>query len=928
MINRDRYRQMKLNVSLVLLIILSGSCFVYAQTTGKIAGQVTDATDGSPLVGVNVVIQGTQLGAAAGFDGYYYIINVPPGVYTVKVQMMGYKTHVFNNVRVSVNRTIELNAKLTQSVIEGEEVLVTASAVEIKKDQTSSVRNVSAENIERLPVENIAQVVNIQAGVVDGHFRGGRNTEVTYLIDGIQVDETFSGVGKSIDIEADAIEDLEVLTGTFNAEYGRAMSGVVNAITKEGSNAFHGSASVNYANFLTTHDDIFIGLNSDDFTLNLSQDYKFQIEGPIFKDKLTFFTNLRYQQRNGHLNGIRRYNAEDFNDYTNQDPSQWHIEQTGDNSYVSMIHVDDISFLGKLTYKPSPMLKFGLMYVMNDEQGRGGNPNGNNFGQQGYNHSFKYNPYARRDQYHASHMAAFTMNHMINRSLFYELKLSYLNNIYQRYKYEDPLDSRYLNPRYYGDWYTGFVTGGSAAPGKNKAIFKDINVKYDINWQVNRHHSIKAGIHYIDHHIDSSRVDVRNIYYQTPLENLSVTDPETGKIYYPFYVLEVLPVTEKTMNVYKVNPYEYAVYIQDKLEYDRMVINIGLRYDYFNPDQVYPTDRRNPDNELILPDSMRSSYPKAPAQTQLSPRLGLAYQLGDAAVLHFSYGHFFQMPPMYSLYANNIFRVPLSDYGTTMGYALLNAQKTITYEIGLWQELMTGMGLEVALYYRDIYDLLSTRIISTYNQVEYGLYTNKDYGNARGLEIKWNYEYKGFFTDLNYTLAYTKGNADNPTQTFDRAGSSMDPIKRLVPMEWDQRNTINISAGYYTDKYGATLTGYYNSGVPYTFSPQQESRLYNVNLYINNDYQPSGYSVDLASHYSFKLLGKYNARLTMRIYNLLDRLNAVWVYSDTGQPYTTVVRAGELVSHHSDFNDYYDRVKNPSAYSAPRQIKLGLGIDF
>jgi len=928
MINRNKRRYIELHVSMVLMIILSFPCFSNAQTTGKIAGQVTDAADGSPLVGANVIVVGTQLGAAAGLDGYYFIINVPPGTYTVKVQMMGYSTQSFNDIRVSVNRTIELNAKLQQSVIEGQEVVVIASTVDVKKDQTNSVRNVSSDKIESLPVENITEVVNLQAGVVRGHFRGGRSTEVTYLIDGIQVDEGFNGVGKSIDIETEAVEDLEVITGTFNAEYGRAMSGVVNAVTKEGSKAFHGSASVSYANYVTPHDNIFIGLNSGDLGLNLSQDYKFQLEGPIIGDKLTFFTNIRSQKIKGHLNGIRRYNAGDYSDYTSDNPEFWHIEHTGDSSYISMINIDKLSFLGKLAFKPTTLFKIALMYTLNDEMGHGGDPNGESFGQQGYRHWFKYNPDSRRDQYHDSQLLTLTINHMINPSLFYEFKFSYLNNVYQTYAYEDPLDSRYLNPRYQGDGYCGFSTGGTAGPGKRKDTYQDANAKFDLNWQITRNHSLKSGIQYIDHRIDRDSVAVRNRYYQTPLENISVVDPETGKVSWPYYDLEILPITDKTMNVYKVKPYEYAAYIQDKMEFNRMVVNIGLRYDYFNPDQVYPTDRRNPDNVLLLPDSMQSAYPKAPAKSQLSPRLGLAYQLGKTAILHFSYGHFFQMPPMFALYANNIFRVPLSDYGTTMGNALLNAQKTITYEIGLWQELMSGMGLEIALYYRDIYDLLSTRIVSTYNQIEYGLYTNKDYGNARGLEVKWNYSYKGLFADLNYTLAYTKGSADNPTQTFTRAGQSMDPIKRLIPMSWDQRHTLNISTGYQTDKYGATLTAYYNSGIPYTFSPLRESRLYNVNLYVNNDYQPSGYTVDLSAFYSFKLLKAYNARLTLRVYNLLDRLNTVWVYGDTGQPYTTVVRPGNLAAHHSDFNDYYDRLKNPSAYAAPRQIKLGLGIDF
>jgi outer membrane receptor protein involved in Fe transport len=902
--------------TLILVIIFSFPSAVKSQTTGKIAGKVTDTDDGSPLVGANVVLEETQMGAAVGPDGYYYIINVPPGVYTVKIMMMGYSAYVFDNVRVSVNRTVELDAKLKPSVIEGEEVVVTAAAVEIRKDQTSSVRNVSSDKIENLPVENISEVVNYQAGVVHGHFRGGRSTEVTYLIDGIQVDEGFNGETRSIDIEAEVVEDLEVITGTFNAEYGRAMSGVVNAVTKEGGPQLHGSASVNYANFLTSHGDIFMGLNSGDLALNLSQDYKFQLEGPIFKDKLTFFTNFRGQKINGYLNGIRRYNVWDYSDYTSQDPSQWHIEHTGDSSYVSMAHSDEMSFLGKLTYRPSSMLKFDLMYTLNDEDA------------QNYVHYFKYNPDARPTNYHNSQLTTFTVNHMINKSLFYEIKASYLNNVYQTYAYEDPLDSRYLHPYYQGLGYTGFSTGGTAEPGKSKDTYQDSNIKLDVNWQVNHNHSLKSGFQYIDHRIDRHRDDVRSIYYQSPLENISVTDSLTGKIDWPYYKLELLPITDKTIDVYKVNPYEYAAYIQDKMEFDRMVINLGLRYDYFNPDQVYPTDRRNPDNELILPDSMKSTYPKASPQTQFSPRFGLAYQLGDKAVLHFSYGHFFQMPPMYALYANNIFRVPLTDYATTMGNALLNAQKTITYEIGLWQELMTGMGMEVALYYRDIYDLLSTRIVTTYNQIEYGLYTNKDYGNARGLEVKWNYAHGEFYTELNYTLAYTKGNADNPLQTFTRAGQSMDPIKRLIPMSWDQRHTLSIIAGYTTRNAGVTLTGKFNSGVPYTYTPMQESRLYNVNLYQNNDYQPGGYTVDLTAYYKLPLFGKYDARLTLTVYNLLDRLNAVWVYSDTGQPYTTIVRPGDLASHHSDFNDYYDRIKNPSAYSAPRQIKMGLGIVF
>ena len=321
-----------------------------------------------------------------------------------------------------------------------------------------------------------------------------------------------------------------------------------------------------------------------------------------------------------------------------------------------------------------------------------------------------------------------------------------------------------------------------------------------------------------------------------------------------------------------------------------MVINFGLRYDKFDPNTKLPSDRRNPANQLSLPDTMMSSYPNAKPQVQISPRFGLAYQLGNAAVLHFSYGHFFQMPSMYSLYQNNSFLIAPNDYSTTMGNAELKAEKTVTYELGLWQELAPGTGLEVSLFYRDIYNLLSTRVISTYNQIEYGLYSNKDYGNARGLEVKLDAHSGPISAWVNYTLQYTKGNADNPQQTFSRSGASMDPVNRFIPMSWDQRHTFNATLAYNSGPFGGSLTGYYNSGSPYTFSPIEESRLSRINLYPNNDYRPAKFSADLMTYYNLPIFKDYVLNLRLAVYNLFDRLNEEFVNSQTGRAYTAVIK--------------------------------------
>jgi hypothetical protein len=213
------------------------------------------------------------------------------------------------------------------------------------------------------------------------------------------------------------------------------------------------------------------------------------------------------------------------------------------------------------------------------------------------------------------------------------------------------------------------------------------------------------------------------------------------------------------------------------------------------------------------------------------------------------------------------------------------------------QEIMTGMNIDVALFTRDIYDLLSTKVITTYNQIEYGLYTNKDYGNVRGLELKYDFMIGPLSAYLNYTLQYTRGNADNPTQTYDRAGDSVDPVNRLIPMSWDQRHTLNATVGYNQTKYGCTLTGYYNSGAPFTWTPLSESILAQVNLFPNNATMPARISFDLNSYYNFTVAKNLKWRLSMTIYNLFDRLNEVAVNSETGRAYTAIVQETDLASH-------------------------------
>ncbi len=915
-----------------LTSIFLGS-LLYGQTTGKVAGLVTDASTGEPLTGANVFLEGTSLGAAVGADGEFYIINVPAGNYTLVVQMVGYETQRITNFRVSVNRTANVDIALRPTTIEGEVIEVQAEKFATKKDETSSMRTISSDQIEILPVENLSSVVAMQAGVVQGHFRGGRRDEVSYLIDGLQVDNALGGEGELVSVEPEAIEDLEIITGTFNAEYGRAMSGVVNAVTKDGSDEFKISASVNMANYYTPHKDIFIGLDDSEF--NRNQDYKVQMSGPIWKGTINYFTNIRYQDSKNYLNGVRRFNMNDYSDFSATDPALWYSEHSGDSSYVPMNNAVTLTVLSKLSFKLTSSIRASVMYALNQDEWHH------------YYHAFKYDPDGRAATHHKSQLISFNWNQALSNKAFYELKLSYLDNYYGYYLYKDPYDSRYLYDAFLGNINeTGFYTGGQMKDHSESWQW-DYNLKFDFTWQATKNHALKTGFLYTPHTIKNVWTPVQNDSTKTPDELSEYYYDENGHRVYYNYKPMIYPDNSIYSDIYTVSPWEFSAYLQDKMEFSDMVMNIGLRFDYFDPNSVYPSQLRNPANQLnfylkddqgnilydengqpMLDPERMSSYPRAEAKYQVSPRLGLAYQLGKKAVLHFSYGHFFQMPPMYAMYQNHSFLVAPSDYATTMGNVRLKAQKTVQYEIGLWQEIIDNMGLEVSLYYRDIYDLLSTKIISTYNQIEYGLYTNKDYGNSRGLEIKFDYTRNPVQIYVNYTLQYTRGNADNPLQNFDRAGRNQDPVTKLIPMSWDQRHTFNATVGYYKKDFGVTATGYYNSGTPYTWTPILVNPVSRVNLFPNNAPKPSTYSVDLNAFFRFDLYKNLKARVILSVYNLLDRLNAVWVYGSTGQPYTTIIQESDKANHRSDFNTYEDRVRDPSAYAAPRMVKIGLEISY
>ena len=229
--------------AILMALAMLTHTILLAETTGKLTGRVVDQR-GQAVLGANVVVVGTTVGGVANDEGQYNIINVPAGVYDVRTSAVGYQAKIVRGVHINAGQTTTLDFAISESTIEADEVVTIAERPLVDTRQTSAVAILSKDDIEALPVQNLNDVVNLQAGVVDGHFRGGRAGEVQYQVDGVSVNNPYDN-SSVIQLDRSVLQEVQVISGTFDAEYGQAMSGVVNAILRSGSEEqFEASAEI------------------------------------------------------------------------------------------------------------------------------------------------------------------------------------------------------------------------------------------------------------------------------------------------------------------------------------------------------------------------------------------------------------------------------------------------------------------------------------------------------------------------------------------------------------------------------------------------------------------------------------------------------------------------------------------------------------
>ncbi|MFV1885131.1 MAG: TonB-dependent receptor [Balneola sp.] len=895
---------MKIKILLSIFVLSLITITAQAQY-GKIRGVITDSETGETIIGASVLIEGTTKGAATNIDGEYIILAVSPGTVSLRISYIGYNTTVIEDVRINIDLTTEINVQLTPETVEGQEVVVVAQRELVRKDVTASLSSVGAEEIEAIPVENFSEVVELQAGVVDGHFRGGRTGEVGYWVDGVPVTDSFDG-SLSAGVENASVQEVQVVTGAFSAEYGQAMSGIVNIVTKDGGDEFSGSVHTFAGDYVSNRDNLFYNIN--DINPISVRNLEASLGGPIIKEKLSFFGSVRYFSNDGWFYGQRIFNPEDVGLNSLNQIALLDTSGTGSGEVFEMNPYEKINGQLKLTWNVAKGLKIAMNGIYGIDEGKSG-----------YDHSNKFLPTFARDQFTSNRSLYLKVTHLLSNSTFYDLSISNNYKKFESYVFEDPFDSRYL-PNDYAGFRAPNVTSGFRVGGTDNGRYEretDTYIaKFDLTSQVDNQNQVKFGVEYRKHNL--KQVDLTSIVVSETSGVIGLFDNGS----------------------YDVEPIEFSAYLQDKIEIGSLIINAGVRFDYFDAKFRVFTDPTDPNVVFPerQPDDLSLVYKDSDATYKFSPRLGIAFPVSEGGVVHFSYGHFFQIPNFSILYQNPYFRLNSGGSGLIglLGNANLEPQKTVNGELGYKQELSSSSAIEITTFFRDIRNLAGTATDAI--QIEgtsarYGIITNSDFGFIKGVVLAFDQSFgRSIFLTADYTFQVAKGNSSDPSQAYNAAAANGQVEKIIIPLDWDQLHTLNVTGSYRTDNgWGAAAIFTTGSGFPYTrdYASVITGVVPPSEIDLNSQRRPSIYNLDISVTKDIELSGKQSIQLYARADNVLDRGNERGIFGETGRAtyslYQTQLDTRTFFGDPFFLNQNYTR---PDFYNEPRRVVFGFRYRF
>lgn len=773
--------------NIIYLIFLFLPNLLKPANLGKINGVVIDAETKEPLIGVNIFIESLNRGTASDVDGKFIILAITPGTYDVKVSYIGYQTITIRGVNIVIDRTTVIDVEMNKVSIELEqEIVVSAKKPPIALDVSSSKRDIEIAEVEAVPMIDFNSLLNMQPGTVykprtndaqeqitnELSIRGG--TGVGVFVDGLNITEALTS-GSLTNFNLSSLKAAEILTGGFNSEYGNIRSGVINVVTKDGSEKYQFSADAKYSPAARKHfgasiydhksapewllygyDNALFGpdgihdINNPDsyweyfskydtvynFTPEQAQEvWKYQhrgrdyghkpdyiidasLGGPIpfmhyltDSDMLKFFTSLRYE-----------YNMLAVP--------------------LSRDHFEDMNWFWKVNLNPGSALKINFQgtYQQNFSSTTYNTPQVSvtTTEQAIYSMQYPLTKYYQAmrsiaDRYRNQY--AVNITHAFSENTYYDFKASYLLRR-SFVNHDDPRSSAIVfrvgefgfdeQPFGWTPYDVPDFGGRESEFGITTSGFSFILGAHGKERDYSRETLINTRFDLV------SQVNKYN-QIKTGFEfNYDDMDMDHGLVQYSPPLIK----HDKFRRI----PIKLAGYAQDKIEFSGMVANLGLRLDYTDRRGTYYT---NMFTEYFTLDSLyMAPSKKIEPFLYLSPRVGISHPISEKSKLFFNYGHFYDEPGVLYLYNK---RERYGGFYDRIENTNLKPQRTIAYELGFEQQIGEEYLFHISGYYRDITNQI--KWVTYYSEAGNTIssYTNENYADSRGLEAIFEKKVGAFF---------------------------------------------------------------------------------------------------------------------------------------------------------------------------------------
>lgn len=830
-------------IPLLIATIFSISLQLQAGTTGLLKGQVIDKKTKQALVGVNVIIVSTNFGAATDHEGKFVVYHIPAGVYQVKATMIGYQPHLIENVRIIMDLKTEIKIEMIETTVDlGKEVVVTAERPLIPKDITGTTHSVGSSRINELPVDSYKEVVALQPGVTsDMHIRGGRVTEVLYLVDGLPIQEFMEG-GAGSEIPRASVAEMIVQTGGFNAEYGNAMSGIVNIVTKSG-----GSSHEIWTRLVDDH----IGIEKS----NKRSEWELMASGPIYREKIGYFFSSNVQI---------------------SDTRWWQDLR----KYFDSPMEKNINLLGKLNFNMTNNIRLITQAIFSD------------WDIKPYEYRWRYNLAGLPPQSKRSLRLSATLVHTLSPRVFYSLSFSRYqiqhqmgqgdkNNVeaMQPYQYELP-------------WYY-FVFSGSRLWWQDATEISYL-AKGDFTAQYHSISQLKLGFEfqYFDLENELVKYEPQKSFWGKPLPDRELLNFNSH---------------------YHYRPYQGAFFIQNKVDNDIVVMNLGLRYEFLNPRAQRPVVEWIPVTSEDYKQEIRGWAP-ASIKSQLSPRIGFSFPITKNDFFFINYGFFFQVPMFDYLFTGLNFDLK-KGVKALYGNPDLKPERTSAIELSYKRTFWDAWLVSFTYFNKDISGLVDTKTyLASDSKAEddgYSQFVNLAGGSSYGFELLLEKKYGNYVSGkISYTHMYAKGLSGSIDQGINYFVWGFAVPNEEFYLSWDQRGTLvgDVFVGI-PQKYGVNLLWRWNSPRPYTYYPSRTGYVADLSVEMkpNNARMRTVSYVDVKFFKNWNLTKNLSIQTYLDVRNLFDEYNVLWIASD-----------GRIGGELGD----------PSAYDIGRRVNVGLKISL